>query len=411
MLRVRAVTAFALSLAALLLLAGISGAETPGTEDVRLEDPAAQTEDVDLTTVTDEVEGAAAEEDTGTLEEIGALLGSAASAVADAVAATAGAIADVSVAIGQGLWTAITAVGDGLVWTVTAIADGLVWTGQMIWTGMVAAADAVAWLGVQLGHGTIAIGKGLWGATTAIGSALAWTGQMLWTGLAATGDLLVAGTVGAWGLVTQLGGALIGAWPEDPKHQAVAAGAAGTTVAAAGAAAWYTRAWRYARYLPFLAPLYTRLSREDLLDHPMRQEIHALIQDNPGIHMSELGRELDASWGTLLHHLDKLEKAQLVISEDTSGKRCFFLPGQVSQEHKDILPALENETARAIAEHFAANPGATQKDAAETLDLSAALVSWHVKRLEKAGVLTRTREGRTKKVGVTQAAMTAMASA
>ncbi len=404
MLRVRAVTAFALSLAALLLLAGASGAETPGTEDLRIEDPATQTEDLELDAVADEVEGTTTEDDTSALEEIGELLGSAASAVVDAVAATAGAIADVSVAIGQGLWTAITLVGDGLVWTVTGIADVLAWTGQMLWTGVVATGDAIAWLGIQLGHGTVAIGKGLW-------SGIAWTGQMLWTGLVGTGDLLVAATLGTWGLLTQVGGALIAAWPEDPKHQAVAAGAAGSTVAAAGAAAWYTKAWRYARYLPFLAPLYTRLSREDLLDHPMRQEIHGLIQDNPGIHMSELGRELDASWGTLLHHLDKLEKARLVVSEDTSGKRCFFLPGQVSQEHKDILPALENETARAIAEHFADNPGATQKDAAEALDLSAALVSWHVKRLEKAGVLTRTREGRTKKVGVTQAAMTAMASA
>ncbi len=411
MLRVRAVTVFALSLAALLALAGVSGAETPGTEDVRLEDPAGQADEIELDAVSDEVEGATGQEDASALEEISELLGSAASAVADAVIASAGAIADVSVAIGHGLWTGITAVGDGLVWTVTAIADGLAWTGQMLWTGLATTGDAIAWLGVQIGHGTVAIGKGLWSGTTAIGSGLAWTGQMLWTGLVATGDLLVAGSLGAWGLLTQLGAALIGAWPEDPRHQAAAASAAGGTAAAMGAAAWYTKAWRYARYLPFLAPLYTRLSREDLLDHPMRQEIHALIQEKPGIHMSELGRELEASWGTLLHHLDKLEKARLILSEDTSGKRCFFLPGQVSREHKDILPALENETARAIAEHFADNPGATQKDAADALDLSAALVSWHVKRLEKAGVLTRTREGRTKKVGVTQAAMTAMAAA
>jgi len=210
-------------------------------------------------------------------------------------------------------------------------------------------------------------------------------------------------------VTVDLGQGLAAAWPETRKGQAIAASAAAGGSAAAGSAAWYTRAWRYLRWAPGLAPLYTRIKRDELLDHPARQTIYEAIEDDPGIHLSELARELDASWGTLLHHLRKLEKADLVTSEKTNGKRCFFLPGEVSDSEQAILPALENDKARSIAEFYADNPGASQAEAAKALGYSAALVSWHLQKLEDAGVVTREREGRCQKVGVTQEAKAVVA--
>ncbi|MDX1611281.1 MAG: winged helix-turn-helix transcriptional regulator [Candidatus Thermoplasmatota archaeon] len=398
--------AFALMLATLLAAAGTGGAE--GSEDLAL-DPAAVSQgatglDPVPADLGSELPAAEAAEPT-TLDELGALLGAAASAVADAALAAVDAIAAAAGAVGSALLAGLQAT-----WA------GILWTGSALWTGITATGRGIAWLGIHAWDGTVwaatGLATGLWGVTKAVGSAIAWTGATLWSGASwlavslATG--IGVGLKATWNLLVDLGLATANAWPQEPKHQAIVASSA-AGAAAAGGAAWYTKAWRYLSAAPFLAPLYARISREDLLDHPMREAIYQAIQEQPGIHVSELGRELDASWGTLLHHVDKLERAQLIVSEEASGKRCFFLPGQVSAEHKEILPALENETARTIATFFGEHPGATQSEACDALGLSAALVSWHIKRLEKAGVLQRTREGRTKRVSLTEIAVPALA--
>lgn len=316
------------------------------------------------------------EADASALERVGALLSAAGAALAEAAGAVLSAIGDGLAAAGRGLLAAVEAIGSALAWTGTTLWAGISAGAAGLWSGLRWTGEGLAWLAIHTGQG------------------LAWLAR-------ATGEGLLAL---ALGLVEGVS-ALVALWPEDPRDQAAAAAGVATATAAAGGAAWYTKPWRVLRYLPFLAPLYARIGREELLDHPARQEIHAAIQDSPGIHVSELSRSLGLPWGTLLHHVDKLERAGLVVSSAESGKRCFFLPGQVLREHRSILPALENGKARALAEYFAANPGASQKDAGQALGLSAALVSWHVKRLEEAGVLVRTRVGRRHEVGLTGEAM------
>lgn len=390
------------ALFALLMVAGVASAASGAAEIDRqaqaLEDEAGALSELDGTVPQDAGEDAEA----STVAEIGDALAAAGEAIADAARATVGAIGTAAGTVASGLASVAAAIGDGLVAVGVALGDATLWTGEMLWTGLVATGDGLAWVGAGVWAGVTGVASGLWWLTERTGEGIAWTAIHLGQGV---------GTVAVWLGETIAGGVLAAgeAWPSDPTHQAIVASSAGGTAAAAGAA-WYTRAWRYLKYAPGLAPLYTRISRDELLDHPKRAKIYETIEASPGIHLSEMARELDLSWGTLLHHLRKLEDADLVTSEETSGKRCFFLPGQVSSAERDILPALENEKARRIAEFYAEHPGASQTEAAEALNLSAALVSWHLNKLEEAGVVTRERVGRRQRVGVTQEAQAVVAA-
>jgi DNA-binding transcriptional ArsR family regulator len=374
------------SLAALALVVTVAGMAlaAPSAEDLEdasqdVEDKTGAVEAVDAA----EQEAAAGEEDASALDD-----------VADSLAAIGDALGAAASATGQALASAGSAIASATAATGAALASAAQWTGAQIAAAAGAIASGTAWLAIETTQGLVA-------AVTAIGSGLAWAGTRLGQGTAWLGGALAQ-------LAADVGSGLAASWPESSRGQAIAASTAGAG-AAAGGAAWYTRAWRYLKYAPGLAPLYTRISRDELLDHPARQQIYERIEADPGVHLSELSRELDVSWGTLLHHLRKLEKAELVTSDKANGKRCFFLPGQVSESRQEILPALENEKARRIAEFYVENPSASQTEAADELGYSAALVSYHLQKLEDAGVVTREREGRRQRVGVTQEARAVVA--
>ncbi len=355
------------ALAAVTILVGIA-TPTHAAEEVALPADALEDEVGTLETLA-ETSQAAVE---GTADATANGVESAVKLVGNALAAVASGIAAGASAIATGVVATISAIGNAIGWTAGLIASGISLAASGIAAGFKHLASAISHTGHALAG--LVTGAAVWIASITVDLAL-WTGD---------------------------------AWPNQPAHQAILAGSASGTAAAAGAA-WYTRAWRYAKYLPGLLPLYSRIQPDELLDHPKRQSIYELVETNPGIHLSQMARELDVPWGTLVHHLRKLEKGDLITSEEKSGKRCFFLPGQVTGAKRDILPALENETARRIAEYYAKNPGASQNEAANALDHSPALISWHLSKLEDAGVVTRERVGRRQRVGVTREAQAVVA--
>jgi len=384
------------SLAALAAMVMAAGLATAATEDV-----AGPAQDVDTNAgaveeLGDEATGEASEatDEPSAGDEVVAALATVGETLAQAAQAT-----------GQALATAGAAIGDAAVATGAAVGSAAAWTGRAIADGAIATADGVAFVAVNVGHGLAAAADGL-------GTAIAWTATGLADVSVAVGSGIAAGAtwlgVATAEIAVDVGAWMGQSWPDSRQGQAIAAGST-ASVAAASGAAWYTRVWKHAKYVPALAPMYTRLTRDELLDHEIRQRLYEQIEADPGIHLSELAREADVSWGTLLHHLRKLEEADLVYSEKENGKRCFFLPGQVSDEQRQILPALENDKARTIAEFYIENPSASQSEAADELGYSAALVSYHLQKLEDAGVVTRERQGRQQRVGVTQEARAVVA--
>lgn len=181
--------------------------------------------------------------------------------------------------------------------------------------------------------------------------------------------------------------------------------AAATTMAAGigGAAlglftlAWF---WPYLKYVAtglMVVPMYSRIGREDVLEHGKREEIFGLIRDVPGIHAHEISSRAVIGWGTTVYHLKLLENHGLIVGKRTGRYKRFFATAGGAARNVDHYAVLRNETTSAIAKHVLAHPGCIQKDLCAALDLAPSLVTWHMNRLEEVDLVKKVREGRTVK--------------
>lgn len=146
--------------------------------------------------------------------------------------------------------------------------------------------------------------------------------------------------------------------------------------------------------LLLLAPGYSKLRREALLDNEARDALVEAIRQEPGIHASELGRRLEAGWGTIVYHLGVLERNGLVSSLVDGRHRRFFPVGALDWSDRALWAALRNPQARAIFDLVAAEPGIILRDVGRRVGLSSPGALWHLQRLAAVGLVEAIRQGR-----------------
>lgn len=141
--------------------------------------------------------------------------------------------------------------------------------------------------------------------------------------------------------------------------------------------------------------LYSRLARSELLDNGHRDRVYKLVQEHPGLGLSEIMERCGLGWGTTVYHLDRLERAGFVASERAGLHRCYFPVGTVPKESRKGMGALKADTTRSIAEFLVARPGATQTELCAALGMSASAASKQITKLESAGLVRRERDWKT----------------
>lgn len=168
----------------------------------------------------------------------------------------------------------------------------------------------------------------------------------------------------------------------QPTARGEAVHAAQTTARAQGqptpgsAAAWT------ASLLASLAAvgLYHKLSKDRALDHPARQRILALLEDDPGLTASQLADELDVCYRTARHHLEVLARFDLVAEAEHRGKRLWARPSDADGLAPDVP-----EPQRRVLDLLADEPGLHLSEIARRLDLAKATVKHHLDRLTEEG--------------------------
>lgn len=183
--------------------------------------------------------------------------------------------------------------------------------------------------------------------------------------------------------------ALVGAIVETPTAL-LAAAAAGASFLGLYAA------WRLLKWtgLAALLPLYSHISDDEILDDENRAAIYRLIQAEAGISTKDIAERLGLAWGTVTHHLGKLEKRRFVVSKKYGKYRRYFANGAGGTEKKDELAVLRLDRTGDVAALIQANPGVTQKAVSVALGVSSSTILWHVKRLEEVHLVTKVREGK-----------------
>jgi predicted transcriptional regulator len=124
-----------------------------------------------------------------------------------------------------------------------------------------------------------------------------------------------------------------------------------------------------------------------------RNEILEYIRNRPGVTFRELARALGVGIGDLQYHLRKLEKEGKVFSRKV-GRRRYIFPAGFEEEAQRLLMAISTETRRKILLLLMEGPKG-QGELASQIGVSQPTVSYHMRELEKLGVVKAERDGKS----------------
>jgi len=182
-------------------------------------------------------------------------------------------------------------------------------------------------------------------------------------------------------------------WSVENK-ETVAAGSAGTIgiLTLIGIALTETGKYKILAMLLLAFPMFTKIKKEDVLDHFVRGQIYGYIKAYPGVHYNQIMRELDIKNGTLSYHLYILEKTGTIKSRKEGYRYRAFYPTEVKfpEEERYRLTELQINIIKFIQE----NKGINQKNIAKKLNENHQTISYNIKVLQQAGIINTNKKGR-----------------
>lgn len=148
-----------------------------------------------------------------------------------------------------------------------------------------------------------------------------------------------------------------------------------------------------------IAPLFTRLSKEQALEHPRRKQIFDYVQQNPGANFREIARNTGIAAGTVRHHLNVLARSDIVAEHQHGSTVRFFENSARYQSNWADHVLLREPALGALYEWLRANPGAPQKAVLEGMEpqgWSRSTTQHRLSRLVEGGLATIKLQGRLK---------------
>ncbi len=140
-------------------------------------------------------------------------------------------------------------------------------------------------------------------------------------------------------------------------------------------------------------PLYTRLKKDEVLEHFVRGQIYGFIVSNPGEHYSMIKDSLNVNNGTLSHHLRTLEVQGFIKSRRDGAYRRFYpIKMNVPQDEGQKLSDLQLSILDIVRQ--TGYDGASQRFIADMLDASQQTVSYNLRALSRNGVVRIEHDGR-----------------
>ncbi len=138
-----------------------------------------------------------------------------------------------------------------------------------------------------------------------------------------------------------------------------------------------------------MAPLYTRLRKEKVLDQFTRGNVYGYVVANPGDSYGSIKEALGLSNGSLAYHLNVLEVTGFVRSaRDGTLRRVYPSTMRIPSNDGTL-----RKTQLLILEIVRETPGISQKDIAGLLGVSSPTVNYHMDGLLKQGIVRAERKG------------------
>ena len=152
-----------------------------------------------------------------------------------------------------------------------------------------------------------------------------------------------------------------------------------------------------------LAPLFTRLSKEQALEHPRRRAIFEHVQRNPGTSFRETARVVGIAAGTVRHHLNVLQRAGMVVERPHGATVRFFENhGKHDADWVEVV-MLREPALRLLFDWLKQHPKSPQTAILEAMEVhgwSRSTTQHRLSRLVDAGLATIRLQGRYKMYSV-----------
>jgi len=123
------------------------------------------------------------------------------------------------------------------------------------------------------------------------------------------------------------------------------------------------------------------------LESPTRKRIYQFILKYPGLHKRELSRRLNIPKTTLNHHLDYLEKREVIVTTTQGGYARLYAAKKIGNLEKKFIHLLRQDTPRNIIIYIGVMAGASQAELSRELGLSSKTIGKHLKMLVDVGVI------------------------
>lgn len=131
-----------------------------------------------------------------------------------------------------------------------------------------------------------------------------------------------------------------------------------------------------------------RLQPYELLEHPTRRAILALLRERPGITVGEARARLAVPLGTFHHHLRLLRQNDLVDAHLSGRRRTLYLRGASDALDAAARALLLGDAIRRTARIILAHPGGSVADVARHAERPVRTTYHHVQDLTQAGLVT-----------------------
>jgi len=128
-------------------------------------------------------------------------------------------------------------------------------------------------------------------------------------------------------------------------------------------------------------PLYTKLSKDDVLGQANRQTIFTFLTDNPGVNYTRIKKELNFGTSTLVYHLAVLEREELIRSKKEIGRRRFYPKDSHLGLKSGMIGLLTTPVQNRIFKYLEDHGPASMRDIEKALSLKQQSVSYNIRRL------------------------------
>jgi DNA-binding MarR family transcriptional regulator len=141
-------------------------------------------------------------------------------------------------------------------------------------------------------------------------------------------------------------------------------------------------------------PLYTKIKKDDVLDHFVRGQVYGYIKANPGEHYNSIKKALSLKNGTLVYHLKTLEREEFIKSVSDGRFKRFYPKEMKVPEPAEEMVLRMNHIQHEILNIIRETPGISQKEIAARIGLSTPTVHYHINIMMSARAIMVRRSGR-----------------